>query len=103
MVLTLVYVSGGHVHLEQPQNAMSWLEPLVQSFIRHVASHCVVIAACGYGADWEKAWLFATSFSKLQLLSWKCPHPRGSHESVIGTRENDEFFQVVKQQNTQAS
>ena len=28
-VLTLVFQAGGHVHLEQPLNAMSWLEKVV--------------------------------------------------------------------------
>ena len=86
MVLTLVYLSGGHVHLEQPQNAMSWLEQVVQSFIRQISPHCVIIAACCYGASWDKAWLLATSFPPIQTLAGLCPHPRGTHESVIGTR-----------------
>ena len=34
MILTLVFLSGGHVHLEQPQNAMSWLEPVAQKDFR---------------------------------------------------------------------
>ena len=68
---------------------MSWLEPVAQSFIRHIAVHCVVIAACCYDANWDKAWMFATSWDKLQSLVGTCPHPRGSHESVIGTRDAD--------------
>ena len=55
MILTPVFLTGGHVHLEQPQNAMSWLEPVAQSFIRHIACHCVVIAACCSSANWDKA------------------------------------------------
>ena len=55
MILTLVFLAGGHVHLEQPQNAMSWLEPVAQSFIRHIAFHCVVIAACCSEANRDKA------------------------------------------------
>lgn len=89
MVLTLVYLSGGHVHLEQPQNAMSWLEQVVQSFIRQISPYCVIIAACCYGASWDKAWLLATSFPPIQKLAGLCPHPRGTHESVIGTRAAD--------------
>ena len=92
MLLTLIFLAGGHVHLEQPQNAMSWLEPVVQSFILHIASHCVVIAACCYETNWDKAWLFATSFDKLRQLAGLCQHPRGSHESVIGTRAPDGSF-----------
>ena len=51
MILTSVHVSGGHVHLEQPQNAMSWLEAVVQSYLRHIAPFCVILAARGYGAN----------------------------------------------------
>ncbi len=96
MILTLVFLVGGHVHLEQPQNAMSWLEPVAQSFIRHIAFHCVVIAACCYEANWDKAWLFAASWDKFRSLAGTCPHPRGSHESVIGTRDWDGSFRSRK-------
>ena len=96
MILTLVFLAGGHVHLEQPQNAMSWLEPVAQSFIRHIAFHCVVIAACCYDANWDKAWLFAASWDKFQSLAGTCQHPRGSHESVIGTRGSDGAFRSLK-------
>ena len=82
-----------HVHLEQPQNAMSWLEPVAQSFIRHIACHCVVVAACCY---WDKAWLFAASWDKFCSLAGTCQHPRGSHESVIGTRDLDGSFRSRK-------
>ena len=96
MILTLVFLSGGHVHLEQPQNAMSWLEPVVQSFIRHIAFHCVVIVARCYDGNWDTAWLLATSWDKLQSLAGTCQHPRGSHESVIGTRDSDGSFRSRK-------
>ena len=33
-VLTLVFQAGGHVHLEQPLNAMSWLEKVVRQFLQ---------------------------------------------------------------------
>ena len=96
MILTLVFLAGGHVHLEQPQNAMSWLEPIVQSFIRHIALHCVVVAACVYGANWDKAWLFATSWDQLHQMAGLCSHPRGSHENIIGTRASDGSFNSRK-------
>ena len=96
MILTRVFLAGGHVHLEQPQNAMSWLEPVAQSFIRHIAFHCVVIAACCYDANWDKAWLFAASWDNFQSLAGTCQHPRGSHESVIGTRDSDGSFRSRK-------
>ena len=97
MILTLVFLSGGHVHLEQPQNAMSWLEPVAHSFIRHITFHCVVMTACCYDANWDKAWLFASSWDKLQSLAGTCQRPRGSHESVIGR-----WF-IPKQKNSRVS
>ena len=50
--LTLVFQAGGHVHLEQPPSAMSWLEDCVVQFLKLVSAWCVVIAACAYGKDW---------------------------------------------------
>ena len=55
--LTLTYLSGGHCHLEQPSNAMSWLEPEVQSFISNVGIHCVMLAACAYHMNVDKSWI----------------------------------------------
>ena len=67
---------------------------LSQSFnhIRHIAFHCVVMAACCYDANWDKAWLFATSWDKFQSLAGTWQHAHGSHESVIGTHANDGSF-----------
>ena len=44
--LTLAFQAGGHVHLEQPPSAMSWLEDCVIHFLKLVSAWCVVIAAC---------------------------------------------------------
>ena len=50
--LTLIFQAGGHVHLEQPPSAMSWLEDCVQQFLKLISAWCIVIAACAYGKDW---------------------------------------------------
>jgi len=50
-VLTLVFQSGGHVHLEQPLNAMSWLESVVRQFLQLIGASCINIAACAYDMD----------------------------------------------------
>ena len=47
--LTLIFQAGGHVHLEQPPSAMSWLEECVQQFLKLISAWCIVIAACAYG------------------------------------------------------
>ena len=64
--LRFTFLSGGHSHLEQPTNAMSWLEPAVQSYISNVGVHCGVIAACAYNMDVNKSWIFSTSLSSVQ-------------------------------------
>ena len=46
--LRLIYLAGGHCHLEQPTNAMSWMEPETQDFVAQVGVFCVVMAACAY-------------------------------------------------------
>ena len=40
------FQSGGHCHLEQPANAMSWLEPQVTRFLQAIAASCVVVPEC---------------------------------------------------------
>ena len=90
--LTLTYLSGGHCHLEQPINAMSWLEPEVQSCITNVGIHCVVIAACAYQMDVDKSWIFSTPLDSLKSLGALCSHPQGTHQSIIGTKHPDGSF-----------
>ncbi|CAL1138035.1 unnamed protein product [Cladocopium goreaui] len=67
-VLTLVFQAGGHVHLEQPLNAMSWLEKVVRQFLQLIGASCINVAACAYEMDIYKAWMFASSFTGLRPL-----------------------------------
>ena len=82
--LRLVISAGGHAHLEQPKSAMSWQEPMVQQFIQQESCVCVSIAACGYGRDWHKHWLLASTFADIARLACECSHPPGSHQSIAG-------------------
>ena len=82
-LLRAVFASGGHISLEQPTNAMSWLEPFVQDLLSEVQAHLSDVPACSVGLPLAKSWLFASSFSKLSGLAATCTHPRG-HESVAG-------------------
>ena len=84
-VLTLVFQSGGHVHLEQPLNAMSWLEQMVRQFVQLIGASCINIAACAHGMDIYKAWMFASSFSGLRPLECTCQHPPNSCSSTRPT------------------
>ena len=84
--LQVTISSGGHGHLEQPKSAMSWEEPVVQQFIKQHACSCISVAACGFGKDWHKYWMFASSFIPLEKLACTCPHPPGSHQQIAGVK-----------------
>ena len=57
--LRLIYLAGGHCHLEQPTNAMSWMEPEAQDFAAKVGIFCLIMAACAYDQSWDKSFFFA--------------------------------------------
>ena len=82
-LLRAVFASGGHISLEQPTNAMSWLEPFVQDLLSEVQAHLSDVPACSVGVPLAKSWLFASSFSNLSGLAAKCSHPQ-RHDSVAG-------------------
>ena len=94
--LRLIYLAGGHCHLEQPTNAMSWMEPETQDFVAQVGIFCIVMAACAYDQSWDKSWMFSSSLEDLTQMGVICKHPRGTHESVIGTKAPDGSFNSRK-------
>ena len=87
LCLSLILQAGGHCHLEQPANAMSWLEPMTKQFLLAVSAACICIPACQFGWNIYKTWMFASSVHVLQCLGSTCNHPRGSHESIQGIRD----------------
>ena len=62
------YSSGSHGHLEQPPNAMSWQEEVVQAFLIQACRVCVNLPACLYNLDIHKAWLFAATLEALSAM-----------------------------------
>ena len=90
-ILLAVYQSGGHCDLEQPHNALSWLEPAVQGYMLEVAADLIVVAACAYGSDMPEHWLFASSWRQLQSLASVCPHEEGTHAPVRGCDAEGNF------------
>ena len=40
------------------------------------------MAACGYGRDWHKHWMFASTFAALEKMACACHHPAGSHQQI---------------------
>ena len=71
---------------------MSWDEPQVQSFIQKHACFCIVVAACGYGKNWYKNWLFASTLASLQEIACTCSHPVGTHMQIGGIRSETGQF-----------
>ena len=91
-ILHVVYSAGGHGHLEQPPSAMSWLENCTQSWLLSGGTHCIHLAACAFGRDWPKSWLFASSFEPLTKLACTCSHPPGHHPPLAGKRDESGAF-----------
>ena len=72
---------------------MSWLEPETQSFIKSVGIYCINLAACKFGRDWHKRWMFASSFPDLTQLGCICDHPSGAHQQIAGqTNQAGDFL-----------
>ena len=90
--LRVGFSAGSHGHLEQPPNAMSWEEPIVQQWLREARCSCVNLPACKFGMDISKAWLFATSLDSLQQLGAVCDHPRGTHTSIAGVKDSSGVY-----------
>ena len=90
--LRLVISSGGHSHLEQPSTAMSWDEPVVQQYIQQESCSCIAIAACGYGKDWHKTWMLASTFLALEQMACECTHPKGAHQQLAGALSAEGHF-----------
>ena len=89
--LELIYSAGGHVHLEQPTNSMAWMEKDVLRFLKFCAPYLVNFAACAYGANWQKSWLLACSYSSMTSLGTKCDHDRNLHEVFAGQSADGSF------------
>ena len=88
----ITHTAGGHAHIEQPSGAMSWREPMAQRWMLQSSCNLVLVAACAYGMDIYKNWLFATSFQELSAIASMCNHPPDTHTSIAGTGSSDGSF-----------
>ena len=88
-ILLAVFQAGGHTSLEQPPNALSWRQSMVQPYLLEVSASCCCIAACAFGMSVHKRWMFATSFAGLSALACVCSHERSAHVDVAGKRLAD--------------
>ena len=71
---------------------MSWREPLAQKWMRQSSCNLVVAAACEYGLDIYKSWLFASSYTEFAIIAKTCSHAANAHQSSAGTRTSDGSF-----------
>ena len=81
-----VHATGGQGHLEAPPNAFTWNDPIVQSWLRQQKCQCMVFAACSYGLDISKNWMFACSHDWFTDLSSQCSHQH--HPSFAGLQDD---------------
>ena len=88
-LLLAVFQAGGHASLEQPPNALSWRQSMVQHYLLEVSASCCCVAACAFGLNVHKRWMFATSFAGLSALACVCEHERSAHIDVAGKRLED--------------
>ena len=90
----LTHLSGGHAHIEQPSasGAMSWPEPLAQKWMLQSSCNLIMVAACEYGLDIYKTWLFASSYTQLTGIAKQCSHAPNVHQSIAGVRTTDGSF-----------
>ena len=57
-ILLAVFQAGGHTSLEQPPNALSWRQSMVQHYLLEVSASCCCIAACAFGMNVHKRYIF---------------------------------------------
>ena len=71
-VLLAVYTAGGHSVLQQPVDALSWLEPEVQAYLTAINADLVCVGPCACGAEFSQRRALAGSWRALQQLACSC-------------------------------
>ena len=88
-LLDVVFSARGHVSLEQPRNALSWLYHEVQEFLKRISADLNAVPACSVGVSIHKHWLFASSWRPLQSMAACCNHSYAEHTDVRGSKDAD--------------
>ena len=83
--VSVVYAAGGHGHLEQPADAISWSEDCLQAWLHECSAYLVAVAACGYDMPSAETWLFACSFAPMKNLGCVCEHGPHAHPLMRGS------------------
>jgi len=91
-ILTLVASKGGIVVIENPLTSMTWLDSLMSAWVRAIAPYLAAAAACQFGADWQKSWLFCSNRPDILAIGLGCNHPPHTHLNFAGLRLPDGTF-----------
>ena len=91
-ILSIVASKGGLIVLENPLTSMTWLDEEMSAWVRSTAPYLAAAAACRYGADWRKYWLFCSNRPDILQLGLECDHAPDAHLNFAGLRLPDGTF-----------
>ena len=91
-ILTLVAAKGGIVVIENPLTSMTWLDWLMSAWVRATSPYLAAAAACRFGEDWQKSWLFCSNRADILAVGLGCDHNPKSHLNFAGLRLPDGSF-----------
>ena len=82
-------VSAGHglILFENPVTSMTFQDPVMLRWLASEAPFAAQVAACSFGLDWQKRWLFVSNRSESLSLACQCTHGRRAHQSLLGLRD----------------
>ena len=89
-LLAAIWVSGGQYLWENPSGALSLGNLLVRDFLWQMRGYVSQVAACSFGLDSRKAWVFISSIFEVARLASVCScsskHPSFSASTSTGSR-----------------
>ena len=91
-ILTLVAAKGGIVVIENPLTSMTWLDGLMSAWVRATSPYLAAAAACRFGEDWQKSWLFCSNKVDILAIGLGCDHNPKSYLNFAGLRLPDGSF-----------
>ena len=63
-----------------------------KQWLRQANCAVIILAACAFGWDITKKWLFASFFRPLANIAAACHHPSGSHQSIAGAKDEHGIY-----------
>ena len=92
LLLSRVSASGGLILLENPASSLTFLDPLMMSWIDSEAPFCAQVASCMVGASFSKSWMFVSNQPCILDLACSCMHAPGTHASFVGKCDGSGFL-----------